>query len=109
MTCRPWCADHIGDFDMCSGPDVDIVFGDRGDDPTACTEVVVDLTGTDDATTVMLHVNGFPIAGLDPRQAAAMGAALLAQSARALGDFDLARYYADMAVVNADTAARAVS
>lgn len=107
--CRPWCTGHIGEHDMCTGDDVDIIFGFRGDNPAACSEVVVDLSQTSTGTpSMVLHVNDFPIADLGPRQAAAIGAALLAQSARALGDEALADYYRSMAVVNADTAAKAL-
>jgi hypothetical protein len=105
-TCRPWCVDHLADDDMCIAPAITLTFGDRGDDLFIAGTAATDLTEAPDNCCIMLHVNGHPMVELDPRQAAAIGAALLAQSARALGDSESAGYYRDMAAVNADTAAR---
>jgi hypothetical protein len=109
MTCRPWCVDHLHDDDMCVASAVVVNFGDRGEDLLLVNTAAVDLTEAPDGPCLMLHLNGIPAAELDPRQAIALGAAFLAQGARALGDDDSAGYYARMAIVNAARAARAVS
>jgi hypothetical protein len=109
MTCRPWCVDHLADNDMCIAANITLTFGTRGEDLFVANTVTTDLTQAPDNQCIMLHIDGFPIVELDARQAAAIGAALLAQSAQALGDAASADYYRGMAVVNADTAARAAS
>jgi hypothetical protein len=108
-TCRPWCVDHLADYDMCVGPDVDLSFGRRGDDVIACTEVVVDLSQTPDNISIMLHVNGFPIADLDPDQSEAIGWAMISQARQAREDAGAARHYRDLAQIHADVAARSAS
>lgn len=112
-TCQPWCTGHVGYYDIEAADDVDIcidtipvTFGWRSEGLLLANSAAVDLSEAPDGQCIMLHLNGIPAADLDPRQAAAIGAALLAQSAQALGDSASADYYRGMAVVNADTAAR---
>lgn len=93
MTCQPWCADHIDEFDTCTGPDIVLDFGNIGEHPITCRLAVVDLSQSPNSVCSVLHIGDTPVADLDMDQAAAIGWGLLSQVAQATGDTVMAGYY----------------
>lgn len=116
--CRPWCTGHFSHLnaagteqvEICAATPISLFFSHIGDEEEllTCYNAAADLTESPDGQSIMLHVNQAPVVELGPRQAAAIGAALLAKAAQALGDLESADYYRGMSVINADTAARSL-
>lgn len=103
-TCEPWCTDHIHEFDICTGPDVVLDFGPRGNHPIAGSRIVADLTRSPGSTSCVLHIDDTPVIDLDPDAAAAIGWALISQATMARGDIAAALYYRELAQTHAATA-----
>lgn len=108
-TCKPWCTNHLYDDDTCTAPSVDLDFGNRGDDLFAVNSLTFELTADGDDASILVFLNGMPIAQLNPEQAEAAGWGLLAQTATARRETHMARRHLDAALHHADQAAQAVT